>query len=159
MYDDIRRYSSGEVAKRLAIEPVTVRKYSKLLEEQGYSFTRDKNNWRIYSDDNIHALNYLCNMKAMGKSLEESVHHVATLYHSNLSISPSDTSLQEPQEKLFQMLKEQQEFNKKILEQLETQERRQIERDQDLMKVLKEQEEAKKEIAAAEQTKWWQFWK
>jgi predicted transcriptional regulator len=36
-----RRYASSEVAKRILVEPVTVRKYSQMLEEKGYVFERD----------------------------------------------------------------------------------------------------------------------
>ncbi|WP_445490006.1 hypothetical protein [Niallia sp. 03133] len=38
--NDIKTYSSKDVAKRLSIEPVTVRKYSQMLEDEGYSFNK-----------------------------------------------------------------------------------------------------------------------
>ncbi|WP_133141839.1 MerR family transcriptional regulator, partial [Clostridioides difficile] len=71
-------YSSKDVAKRLSIEPVTVRKYSQMLEEQGYSFKKDEKNWRQYSEDDVHFLEYICHLKEMGKSLDESIQHVAS---------------------------------------------------------------------------------
>lgn len=40
----INAYSSKNVAKRLSVEPVMIRKYSQMLEEQGYSFKKDNNN-------------------------------------------------------------------------------------------------------------------
>lgn len=160
MKNDTKTYSSKEVAKRLLIEPVTVRKYSQMLEEQGYSFTKDKNNWRLYSEKDIVFLEYICNMKAMGKSLDEAIKHVASLYRANLSISQPDMSLQkDPKEVLLNFIKSQQEFNQEILERLEAQERRQEERDQKLMMALKQSLEAQKQIATAKQKKWWEFWK
>lgn len=148
---NIKTYSSRDVAKRLLIEPVTVRKYSQMLEEQGYSFKKDEKGWRHYSEDDIKFLEYLCNMKLMGKSLDESVKHVASLYRANLSISQPDTSLQE-ENPMLQFIKSQEEFNKKLLERMD-------QRDKNLMAAIRELQETKKQIAAATQKKWWQFWK
>lgn len=86
-------YSSKDVAKRLLIEPVTVRKYSQMLEDKGYVFKKDEKNWKKYSEDDIRSLKYLCNLKVMGKSLDESVQHVVGLYRSSLSIAKPDISL------------------------------------------------------------------
>lgn len=158
MKTDIKTYSSKDVAKRLSIEPVTVRKYSQMLEEQGYSFNKDEKGWRHYSEDDIRFLEYLCNMKATGKSLEESVKHVATLYRSSLSISQPDISLQS-ENVLLEFIRAQHDFNQQILERLEAQEKRQAERDENLMKALRESQEVKKQLAATNQKKWWQFWK
>lgn len=147
-------YSAKDVAKRLLIEPVTVRKYSQMLEEQGFVFKKDEKNWRQYSDDDIHFLEYLCHLKKMGKSLDESVQHVASLYRSRLSIARTDISLQQEEENLLlQFMKSQEEFNKKILERMDN-------RDKNLMAAIKELQETKKQIAAAEPLKkWWKFWK
>ncbi|MEK3956143.1 MULTISPECIES: MerR family transcriptional regulator [Psychrobacillus] len=49
MQNNTKTYSSKEVAKRLSIQPVTIRKYSQLLEEQGYLFAKAENGWRQYS--------------------------------------------------------------------------------------------------------------
>lgn len=155
MKNDTKIYSSKEVAKRLSIQPVTVRKYSQMLEDKGVSFAKDEKGWREYSEENIKFLEYLCNMKSMGKSLEEAIDHMATLYHANLSISPSAISLQE-QKTLTDFMQAQLEFNQKLVEQLERIENRQIERDNNLIRVLRESQEAKKEIAATAQKKWWQ---
>lgn len=130
------------------IKPVTVRKYSQMLEEQGYSFQKDNNNWRQYNEDDIQYLKYISSMKAKGKSLDQAIQHIASLYHSNLTILQPDMSLQEPEKKLLNFIQQQEELNHKILDQLEAQERRQIERDQNLMRVLNELQETKRQIAA-----------
>ncbi|WP_425265911.1 DUF3967 domain-containing protein [Anoxybacillus pushchinoensis] len=154
---DTKTYSSKDVAKRLLIEPVTVRKYSQMLEVEGYSFNKDEKGWRHYRKDDVRFLEYLCNMKTMGKSLDESVKHVATLYRSSLSISQPDISLQ-GENILLEFIKAQHEFNQQILERLEAQEKRQAQRDENLMIALRESQEVKKQIAATQQKKWWKFW-
>ncbi|MEK4874716.1 DUF3967 domain-containing protein [Bacillus sp. FSL W8-0102] len=119
-----------------------------MLEEQGYSFQKDNNNWRQYNEDDIQYLKYISSMKAKGKSLDQAIQHIASLYHSNLTILQPDMSLQEPEKKLLNFIQQQEELNHKILDQLEAQERRQIERDQNLMRVLNELQETKRQIAA-----------
>lgn len=153
----IKVYSSKDVAKRLSVEPVTIRKYSQMLEGQGYSFIKDNKKWRQYSEKDIAFLEYICTMREMGKSLDESVQHVASLYRLNLSIAKPDTALQEPKEQLINFIQNQQEFNQKILERLEVQEQRQAERDQNLMHVLRESLETKQQIVASKK-KWWKLW-
>lgn len=150
MKNDTKIFSSKEVAKRLLVEPVTVRKYSQLLEEQGYSCQKDEKGWRQYSEHDIRYLEYLCNMKSTGKSLEESVKHVASLYHASLSILSSDTTLQE-ENPLLNFIKEQQEFNNQIIDRFEAQEKRQKERDINVINALNQSLEVKKQ--------WWKFWK
>lgn len=152
LINDLKTYSSKEVAKRLSIEPVTVRKYSQMLEDKGYEFKKDDKNWRKYSEDDIRFLEYLCNLKSMGKSLEESVQHVAQLYRSSLAIAQPDISLQSKEENpLVQFMKSQEEFNQKLIERLD-------QRDKSLMAAIRELQETKKQIAVAEK-KWWRFWK
>lgn len=145
-------YSSKDVAKRLSIEPVTVRKYSQMLEEQGYSFKKDEKNWRQYSEDDIHFLQYICHLKEMGKSLDESIQYVASLFRSRLNIANIDISLQEEENPFLQFMKSQEEFNKKLLERMD-------QRDKSLMAAIRELQDTKKQIAAASQKKWWEFWK
>ncbi|WP_381658169.1 MerR family transcriptional regulator, partial [Streptomyces lydicus] len=77
------KLSSKDVAKHLGIEPVTVRKYASMLEEQGYSFNKDSKGWRLYTEDDVKTLEYLCTMtKINGHSLDETVKHIASLYLS-----------------------------------------------------------------------------
>ena len=152
-------YSSKDVAKRLSVESVTVRKYAQMLEEQGYDFKRDNNNWRQYSEDDIEYLKHILSMRKMGKSLDESIEHIASLYRVNMSIRKPDIPIQEKENQLMEFMQNQQEFNRRILDKLETQEQQQNERDQNLMRTLNELQESKKQIAAKNQKRWWQFWK
>src|SRR5699024_6264976 len=128
-----------------------------MLEEQGYEFKRDNNNWRQYSEDDIEYLKHILSMRKMGKSLDESIEHIASLYRVNMSIRKPDITLQERENQLVEFMKNQQEFNRKILDRLEAQEQRQNDRDQNLMRTLNELQESKKQIAAKSQKRWWQF--
>lgn len=155
MTNNTAMYSSKDVAKRLSVQPVTLRKYAQLLEDKGVLFTKDEKGWRSYSEENIRFLEYLCNMKTMGKSLEEAADYIATLYRANLTIAPSAIPLQEEQ-MWTDFMKAQYEFNQKLVEQLERIEQRQIERDQQLIKAIRETQAAKKELAATNNQNWWQ---
>ena len=154
-----RRYASGEVAKRILVEPVTVRKYSQMLEVKGYIFERDDKDRRRYTEQDLTALQHLITLRQGGLSVEESVEKIADLYHHNLAILPTDTAPQQKESPFLISMKRQEEFNQKIFEQLEAQEKRQIERDENLIKALREAQEVKKQLAATQQNKWWQFWK
>ena len=140
MKQDTIMYASKDVAKRLSVQPVTLRKYAQLLEDKGVSFTKDEKGWRTYSEENIRFLEYLCNMKTMGKSLEEAAAIPLQEEHS-----------------FTNFMKAQHEFNQKLVEQLERIEQRQIERDQQLMKAIRETQEAKKQLAATQKKKWWKL--
>lgn len=152
MLTDTKRFSSKEVAKRLSVEPVTIRKYSQMLENLGYVYQKDDKAWRQYSENDIRFLEYVCNLKSMGKSLDESVQHVADLYRSSLNISQHDITLQPEENQLVQFMRAQEEFNKKILERME-------QRDKNLMAAIKELQETKMQLAVASQKRWWHFWK
>ena len=130
-----------------------------MLEEQGYEFKRDNNNWRQYSENDIEYLKHILSMKKMGKSLDESIRHIASLYQVNMSIRKPDIPIQKKENQLMEFMQNQQEFNREVLDKLEAQEQRQNERDQNLMRTLNELQESKKQIAAKSQKRWWQFWK
>lgn len=151
MADDTKIYQTKEVAKRLSIEPVTLRKYVSMLEKQGYSFQKDDRGWRVFTEDDVKALEYLQMLKNQGHSLEKSVGRVAELYRSNLVVAPSDTTLQED-DKLIAFIKQQTEFNDRLMKRLD-------DRDKNLIAVLRELQETRKELAVAEQKHWWKFWK
>lgn len=158
-------YSSKEVAKRLSIEAVTVRKYSQMLEKQGYFFQKDDKNWRQYTENDIYFLRHVRDIKDLGKSLEESINYVAYLYRRHQDVSQPDMTTQFPQEEVhsFQeelrsFIKSQQEFNQEILKMLEVQER-QKERDRSLMFAINQSLGTQKKISAMKRKKWWQFWK
>ncbi|EWG08398.1 DUF3967 domain-containing protein [Cytobacillus firmus] len=163
MKEDIKTFSTKEVAKRLLIEPVTVRKYTQMLEEKGYLFKKDDRGWRLFIEEDIKALEYLAYLKMNGSSLEDAIEHVANLYRSNLSISQPNMTLQKD-DPLEDFIKRQEAFNEALLKRLEEQQQYidkvLQKRDEVLLNALKETLETKKLIAAeVEKKKWWQFWK
>lgn len=151
-------YSTGEVAKRIRVEPVTVRKYAQMLEEKGYKFEKDQKGWRRFKETDLHALEHIATLRYSGFSVEESIENIASLYRQSLSISHTDTTLQES-EPLKKFMETQLEFNKKILERLDQQEQRQSERDRNLINVMNQSLETQKQIASTKEKQWWQFWK
>ena len=151
MDNAMKTYSTKEIAKRLSIEPVTVRKYAGMLEDKGYIYKKDERGWRIFVEDDIKALEYLSLLKFDGQSLESAVDRVASLFRSNLVVAQPTTTLQD-QNYIFDFIKRQEAFNQSLLERID-------QRDKNLMAVLREIQETKKELAAAHQKRWWKFWK
>jgi DNA-binding transcriptional MerR regulator len=152
MDNAMRTYSTKEVAKRLSIEPVTVRKYAGMLEDKGYIYKKDEREWRVFVEDDIKALEYLSLLKSDGHSLESAIDRVASLFRSNLVVAQPDMALQEDKKYIFDFIKRQEAFNQSLLERID-------QRDKNLMAVLREIQETKKELAAAHQKRWWKFWK
>lgn len=153
-----RTYSSGDVAKQIRVESVTVRKYAQMLEDKGYEFEKDQKGWRKFSEADLNAMKHLVTLRHSGMNVEEATETIVSLYRQNLSISVSDTTLQQEKNEIQIFIESQQAFNQKLLERLEAQEKRQAERDQHLMQVLKETQETRKLLAAAkEKKKWWPF--
>lgn len=153
-----RIYSSGEIAKQIRVESVTIRKYAQMLEEKGYQFEKDHKGWRCFKESDLNAMKHLATLRHGGIPVEEAIETIAGLYHQNLSISVTDTAIQEKKIELQEFMEAQQTFNQKLLERMESQEKRQAERDQTLIQVLRESQETKKMIAAAKEKKWWRFW-
>lgn len=60
-------YSPADIAKLLNVKEATVRKYSLLLEEVGYSFKRNANGQRWYEDKDVIALQKLVTFKHNGE--------------------------------------------------------------------------------------------
>lgn len=163
MNNDIKTYSTKEVAKRLHVEPVTIRKYTQILEEKGYQYTKDERGWRLFTEEDIKGLEYLCLLKLNGKSLDDATDHIANLYRSNLSVSQHDMTIQGPVNPIQDFMNRQEAFNQDLIDRLNKQqefiETSLKKRDELLLSSVKEILETKKMIAAASQKKRWQFWK
>ena len=168
MQETEKRYTSKEIAKRINIEPVTLRKYSIELEKRGMEFEKNENNWRLYSDIDLSYFRYLARLRDDGVSLEDAMTTVIDLYKSNLNIMPkkieeNDITIPDMRalelQKVAEFMEEQRLFNQQILEKMTKAELRAQERDQLLLTAMKESLETRKQIAAAiEKKKWWQFW-
>lgn len=162
MNDTPRTYLTKEVAKRLQVEPVTIRKYTQILEDKGYLYKKDDRGWRMFSEEDIKGLEYLCLLKLNGQSLEDAAEHIASLYSSNLAISQPYMALQD-RDPVLDFMKRQEDFNRELLKRLDRQEQY-IEnnlkkRDEQLLTSIREIQETKLLVAANQRGKWWQFWK
>lgn len=61
--ENVKVYSPGEIAKLLNVKESTLRKYSILLEKTGYTFQRNNQKQRWYSDNDVIALQKLVTLK------------------------------------------------------------------------------------------------
>uniref|UniRef100_UPI0021B3D2FF MerR family transcriptional regulator n=1 Tax=Staphylococcus saprophyticus TaxID=29385 RepID=UPI0021B3D2FF len=121
--------SSQDIANKLNVSSVTIRKYAAMLEKNDYNFARDTKGWRQYNESDLAAMEYIyTHSKLSGKSLEEVTKLVATLYRSNLSISDTATPLQDVN--VADLIQRQEEFNRAILKRLEQFEEQQKKRDE-----------------------------
>ncbi|MET3684485.1 DNA-binding transcriptional MerR regulator [Alkalibacillus flavidus] len=85
-------YSGTDVANHLKIKPTTLRKYCALLEEAGYTFSRNDQGHRYYSDKDVMALRSVLKAKRSGITLKEAVHGVV---HQSEEITTIDDTQNE----------------------------------------------------------------
>lgn len=128
----MKYHAPDDVAGVLHIKPPTLRKYSLLLERSGYTFHRNSQQHRWYTDADIIALQKLITFKDNGgMKLEDSVQAVV-LWSKSDDISPRDTlpgTLQLDTErdesidqaKLYNVLRQQQEAIERMADTLQTQ--------------------------------------
>ena len=158
-------FSSKEVAKRLGIETVTLRKYSQELENNGYEFKKNARGWRVFLPDDLKALAYFQVLRNRGKSVSESAAKVAELQQSSLVVTDTDITLQDYDTKsdIEKFMEQQQSFNQELIKRLDKQQEyidnRLQERDKNLMNAMDHLLEQKQHAATKEKKRWWQFWK
>lgn len=166
-------YWSRDMSALLQIGSSTLRKWCAILEAQGYRFIRDDQDRRAFTDHDAIALRYFKELtQDKGVALESAAKAVTERFNreSTQVIAHSDTSTNErynaAMERILDHVEQQEEFNKKLLQELRDQ-RHYIEeslnrRDQQLTQHIRESLETKKLLAAAEQKKsssWWKLWK
>ncbi len=164
-------YSPADIAKLLKVKESTLRKYSLLLEDVGYSFQKNSRKQRYYSDNDIIALRKLVTLKDSGMTLDESVKGLilwlkgdeqeskdVALYQSETdSVIKSDNS---DISELKDLIYKQNELIGELSERLDKQQvyinERLNKHDDLLMRSLDESLETKKLIAATEEKQ--SFW-
>ncbi len=98
-------YSPSEAAELLGIKTATLRKYSLLLESNGYEIPRNSKRHRYYRDKDVMTIRNVITGSNNGATLEESVKNVVNLEgHSNESNVTNNA--QEPNNNDIQELKE-----------------------------------------------------
>lgn len=165
-------YSSSDVAGTLKLQESTLRKYSLILEKNGYEFLKNEHGHRAFFDHDIIVLKKFIELKSGSDiTLEQSAKAVVA-WKNGTDIAERDTEENRYIARYddlvteFREFKENQEdFNRELLNQLKIQQEyisnKLEERDQTLMLALKNTMETKRQLeiaSAAEEKKWWKFW-
>ena len=176
------------VSKMLGIQESTIRKYCTLMQKHQYQFNKNSVGHRIFYPEDVEILKEIINLKnSSSLTLNEAVQAIVESATSDITdiapiTSPDHRKLQDQ----FEAFKDEQiQFNRKLLEQLEKQQKENSqlleqlvsqqdyikhsieERDKKLMHSIKESMEARRQQAAAEAEKesvrkkatWWKFWR
>lgn len=167
-----KAYSPKEVFTTLDIGDSTLRKWCLALEKNGYSFTRNEKNNRLYVESDLVVLRHFQNLvKHHNMQLDNAAMLVIDRFGKGAFETRTgsvpvekeqeqrdlDRSNNEPLKTLLEHVRTQEEFNKELLNRL-NQQQRYIEewlnkRDEILMQSIKESIETRKLIAAAQQEK------
>jgi DNA-binding transcriptional MerR regulator len=160
-------YSPKDIADLLNIKESTLRKYSLMLEEVGYTFHKNDRNQRWYEDKDVMAFKKVIALKNSGDmNLKKAIEAVYMWSNGqSMSLPSTDTKTDisrytEDMNDLKSMVAEQgkqiaelkeivQQQNTYINERLE-------ERDRTLMQSLREVQEIKQIAATEENKSWWQ---
>jgi DNA-binding transcriptional MerR regulator len=164
---------SSEVAKMLGVQDVTVRSWALRLEKYGYTFMRDSNDKRAYTERDISVLRYLQSQvqdkklklddaaritadrfKMENEQEECGIMGTAIAKQENTLESRYDALLRS-HEALLTWMEETKNTQQGILERLERQEQRQEERDRALIQTMREMMEQRR-IEADEKKSFWQ---
>lgn len=154
-------YNPGDVADLLKCKTATLRKYSVLLENAGYTFQKNSRKQRYYTDGDIITLRKLITLKDNGMTLDESVEGVMLWHSGNESeqegIAPYQTETHngiqnnaDDIQELKDMIHKQNELIETLSSRLDQQDKRMEERDQALMESINQSMETQKQLAAAE---------
>lgn len=152
-------YSPSDIAGVLQVKEPTLRKYSLLLEKQGYSFQRNNQNQRWYSDNDVVVLRKLVTLKNNGDmNLEDCAKAVflwskegnetlpSTDIHSDTERYNNDiTELKNTVSKLMGIVEQQEKIIKEqFRQQQEYLDSKLNQRDETLIQALRESQEVKK---------------
>lgn len=177
-------YDTATVSRILGVQESTLRKYCSLMQKHNFEFNKNSVGHRVFYKKDIEVIKRIVDLKnASSMTLNQAV---KTILDSNIndidditdidSVSNPDLSrlLDEftaYKNEQMKFNKEQREFNKKLIEQLQQQDQyiknNLEERDKKLMISMKESMESRRQLAAAieavEQRKkrkpWWKFWR
>lgn len=168
---NMKTYSTKEVAGIVDIAESTVRKYSQLLEGNGFQFERNASGYRIFTDKNIEVFIDFQKVCMEGNSINDAAKIVARKYMAHMSEVVTEDDKPAPNKEIGDMLKsltekvdiltdmneQQAQFNQELLNRLDHQQeyidKRLKERDKVLLRQLDQQLETRKQIAVAEENK------
>lgn len=167
---------TADMAKFLGVQAVTVRKYATALEKAGYLFERIDGKNREYNEQDVTImgeLTTLCNRSGIG--VEKAAFAVVARFKERLTndtekgfpavVAPEERQIERYGEAL-QIMQTISEQNAALIAHMNNQDeeiarlhKRMDEQNHNLSVILRESLEAKRMIAAANQKRWWEFWK
>lgn len=163
--EQLKSYWSQEVAKLLGISTSTLRKWSIALEAAGYSFIRDENDKRAYLERDIMPLQKMRELLADGMGMENAANAVILRFAEQMSelgtvaVRQHDERSSERYLEIVNQLQEFRQENQQLREYMERIDRRMQTQHEGITQLLREQLEVRKLLAAANEKRWWQFWK
>ncbi|CCG47521.1 hypothetical protein HBHAL_7002 (plasmid) [Halobacillus halophilus DSM 2266] len=141
------KYEPSDMALMLEIKESTLRKYSLLLEKEGYTFHKGSVGRRWYSDSDLMVLRRFMELKNGDMSLETACHAVVA-WAKGRNIAPSvmenANDLRDSERYLLDKLEKQNELIQELFARLDRQEEFFKQRDEWLIEKLKEQNEKPK---------------
>ena len=143
-------FTPHEVARQLNISESTLRKYSLLLEDTGYTFDKNSRGQRAYYDSDIIAIRRMMDLKNGGMTLERASQVVYESWaKDNKAVSVIENERYNDQyEELKKMIQQQNELIQQLTVKLDEQEQRINERDRQLMNVMNDMLEVRKQLEA-----------
>ncbi|MEK5257651.1 DUF3967 domain-containing protein [Paenibacillus sp. FSL F4-0125] len=158
-----------DIAAFLGVEPGTVRKYCGALEKHGYIVFKDGSGQRQYSDKDATAfqeLKALC--ERSGMTVDSAAEVVATRnLRSFDAIAPSVLESEKHDlmrydkryDQMMEAVKEMAERNERQAAELERIHKRMDDQNANITVILREILETRRMLAAANDKKWWKFWR
>lgn len=150
----MKTYSPSEVSKLLELNTATLRKYSIMLEKQGYDIGRNSQNHRYYQDKDIITLRRVITGSKSGITLDQSIKNVVSMQKNNTytnAINNVDDINGNDTQELKELIHKQNELIKGLADKLDDQQeyidKRLNERDGVLMQAMNEIMETKKQLA------------
>lgn len=179
--DDNLVYDTSMVSKILGVQDSTLRKYCTLMQKHSYEFNKNSVGHRIFYKKDVEIIRQIVDLKnSSSLTLNQSV---KTILESDIEdiegindVADIDSITKPDYNELLQAFssfkKEQQQFNRQLVDQLQKQQdyiKNSIdERDKKLMAALKESMEIRRQLAVTEEQtenikdqnkrKWWKFW-
>ena len=150
----MKTYSPSEVSKLLELNTATLRKYSIMLEKQGYDIGRNSQNHRYYQDKDIITLRRVITGSKSGITLDQSIKNVVSMQKNNTytnAINNVDDINGNDTQELKELIHKQNELIKGLADKLDDQQqyidKRLNERDGVLMQAMNELIETKEQLA------------
>ncbi|MFB5196365.1 MerR family transcriptional regulator [Neobacillus sp. KR4-4] len=182
-------YTPSDVQELLGIDAITLRKYATHLEGHGYLVQRNSRGHRTYFDKDVLTLRKIIEFtKQEGMTMDRSVEAVLALaYEENNSVTfkeevpiqtindgDAEQNTNTNTNELLNRIEHLEEINVELIKLLKEKAVREAKQEEKINQIWKYvdrmehqekerglmiDEETRKQIAAAEQKKWWQWWK